>query len=62
MPRMRTINEAYKQLKESDPQTAVTPYHLRQMILNNKIPYIKAGKKYLINYDILIKYLSGGGV
>lgn len=29
MPRMRTIQEAAAELKQSDPNTAVTPYAIR---------------------------------
>ena len=57
MPRMRTIQEAAKELKESDPNTAITPYAIRQMVLNGDIPHIKAGKKRLINMDILEQHL-----
>lgn len=58
MPRMRTIQEAAAELKKNDPNTAVTPYAIRQMVLNNAIPHIKAGKKRLINMDTLEKYLN----
>ena len=60
MPRMRTISEAAAELKELDPNTAVTPYAIKQMVLSGEIPHIKAGKKRLINMDILERYLSGG--
>lgn len=59
MPKMRTIQEAYNELKKSDPETAVTPHAIRQMILSGVLPHIKAGKKYLINIDILNDFLSG---
>ncbi len=58
MARMRTIQEAAAELKKNDPNTAVTPYAIRQMVLNNDIPHIKAGKKRLINMDTLEKYLN----
>lgn len=58
MPRMRTIQEAAAELKKLDPDTAVTAYAIRQMVLNNDIPHIKAGKKRLINMDTLEKYLN----
>ena len=46
MPKIRTIQEAYNELKKSDPETAVTPHAIRQMILSGVLPHIKAGKKY----------------
>lgn len=57
MPRMRTIQEAAKELRETDPNTALTPYAIRQMVIKGTIPCINAGKKRLINMDILEKYL-----
>lgn len=58
MTRMRTIQEAAKELREKDPNTAITPYAIRRMVLSGTIPHIKAGKKRLINMDILERYLS----
>ena len=63
VPRMRTVHEAAEELRKLDAGTAVTEYHIRQLAINNIIPRVKAGKKYLINLDALIAYLanSGGG-
>lgn len=61
MPRMRTIQEAAAELKQSDPNTAVTAYAIRQMVLNGTIPCIYAGKKRLINIDLLEEFLSQKG-
>ncbi len=58
VPRMRTVHEAALELKQLDANTAVTEYHIRQLAINNIIPRVKAGKKYLINLDALIEYLS----
>ena len=58
IPRMRTVHEAAAELKQVDSGTAVTEYHIRQLAINNVIPRVKAGKKYLINLDALIEYLA----
>jgi excisionase family DNA binding protein len=58
LPRMRTVHEAAQELRRMDAGTAVTEYHIRQLAINNRIPRVKAGKKYLINLDALIEYLS----
>lgn len=58
VPRMRTVHEAALELKKLDEGTAVTEYHIRRLAINNIIPRVKAGKKYLINLDALIAYLS----
>ena len=58
LPRMRTVHEATVELRKLDAGTAVTEYHIRQLAINNIIPRVKAGKKYLINLDALIAYLA----
>lgn len=58
IPRMRTINEAADELKALDPHTAISPYHIRRLCLDGVLPRVKAGKKYLINLDILFEYLE----
>lgn len=58
MPRMRTITEAAAELKSADEHTALTPHAIRQLILSGSLPHIKVGKKYLINMDVLEKYLQ----
>lgn len=61
LPRMRTVHEAAEELRRMDEGTAVTEYHIRQLAVNNVIPRVKAGKKYLINLDALIAYLASPG-
>ena len=62
LPRMRTIPETIKLLREYDPETCLTETALRRMVLTNQIPYTRVGKKYLINVDALIRYLSGEAI
>ncbi len=58
MPKMRLISEAYKQLKIEDPNSAITLNGLRCLIKRGEIPSVKIGRKTLINYDVLLEYLS----
>ena len=58
MPRFRTVNDAYKSLKEQDPGTSLTPYFIRMMVMNDEIPTIKAGKKFLLDFDALLEHLE----
>ena len=37
----------------------LTEYRVRQMCINNQVPHIMAGKKYLINRDLFLRYLRG---
>lgn len=58
VPKMRTIKECINEIKELDPHTAVTEYHLRQLTITGVIPRVKAGKKYLVNLDTVLEYLQ----
>lgn len=50
---MLTIREAAAMVE------GLTEYRVRQMCVNKQIPCIMAGKKYLINKDILLDFLRG---
>ena len=56
---IRTIKGAYEEIKAQDPNTDITIYAIRKVVKENKIPYIRSGKKYLINVETLIEYLKG---
>lgn len=58
MPRMRTVKEAAAELKSIDSGTAITEYHIRQLALSGVLPRVQAGRKMLINLDLLIEYLQ----
>lgn len=52
---------AMKSIKEMVELTGLSYMHLRNLCLDNKIVHIRAGKKYLINYDRFCDYLNGIG-
>lgn len=58
IPHMRTVPEAAKELKKMDAHTAVTEYHIRQLALSGVLPRVQAGRKLLINFDLLLEYLA----
>lgn len=53
LPQMETINKTAE-------ITNLPKYFVRQLVLQRKIKYVKAGKKYLVNVDNLIEYLNTG--
>ena len=53
LPQMLTINEAAK-------EAGLKTYFVRQLVLQNKIKYVKSGRKYLINLNSLIGFLNAG--
>lgn len=63
--RLRTIGTAYREIVENDPNTAVTKWLVRKLVVEGVIPSEKAGNKYIIDLDKLESYLdknTGGGV
>lgn len=50
---MLTIKEAAALVE------GLTKYRVRQMCINDQVPHIMAGKKYLINKDLFLRYLRG---
>ena len=60
LARMRTLDGCITELKREDPDTGVTRFALRKMLLAGKIPHVMTGTKYLINYDALIEILAKG--
>ena len=60
LPRMRTIPQAYAELKAIDPNTGVSMRGLRKIIGSGIIPTFEVSpKKILINFDMLLDLLSG---
>ncbi len=55
IPQMKTIKEVSKIV-------GLAEYHVRQLVKQNKINFIRAGKKYLINLESLIDYLNNGEI
>jgi excisionase family DNA binding protein len=51
-PCMLTIDEAAAEVN------GLTKYRIRQMCLDGTLPHIKAGKKYLINKEILFEKIG----
>lgn len=58
---MRSIREAYKEIKAADPQSGIGLAALYRLVDEGVIPYTPVGKKYLIDMDRLEEYLSGSG-
>ena len=52
IPQMVTIKEAAE-------KTGLANFNIRQLCLINKIIHVRAGRKYLINFEKLIEFLNG---
>lgn len=55
VPTMRTMRDAAK-------LTGLSYDCIRKMCLSNKIVYVKAGVKFLVNMEKLVEYLQTGEV
>ena len=55
--RLRTLPNAIEELKKDDPKCDLTKTALRRLVKEEKIPYRKAGNKYLVDVDDLISVL-----
>lgn len=60
MARLRIIREAFKQMMQDDPDTAITLCALRRIVKAGDIPTVQIGRKSLIDYDLLLQYLHMG--
>lgn len=59
--RIRTIKECVEMIRQEDPgNTTITENGLRVLVRQGEIPYRKAGKKTLLNYDIVRDYYLMG--
>lgn len=55
MPRFMTVREIAK-------TGLLSEYCLRRMLREDKLPYIRSGNRYLVNYSLLIEQLNSIGV
>lgn len=58
MDRMRTIDEAYREISNYDPNTSVSKNAIRRLAKSGKIKTVFVGRRILVNLDSLIDYLG----
>lgn len=58
--KLRKIKETITEVKREDPNSSLTEYAIRQMVINGEISHIRRGRKILIDLDELKEYLSSG--
>ncbi len=56
--KLRTINEALKEIKKLDENTSITTHTIRTWVKQNKIKTLCVGKKVLLDFDDLIKLIN----
>lgn len=56
--RLRTIDQAYRELKAMDPDTAISKHYIRSIVLNGQLPHLQIESKRLIDLDDLMTYIE----
>lgn len=59
MLKIRTIKEAYAEIKTNDSNTSLTLSGFRQLVVSGEIPSIRRGNKWLVDMAIVESYFRG---
>ena len=60
-PRLRSIPEAVKELKEEDPKTSITISSVRSLVKEDKISKYPKGRQIQVDLDEIKEYYRNGG-
>ena len=58
----RTIRQCVNEIKQADPETAISEWFVRSLCKSGKVKYLPNGTKSLVNFDSLIEFLRNGEV
>ena len=59
MEKIRTINGAIEEIRRQDPETPLSAGIIRRWIISGALPAVKTGNKYLLNMEVLGRFLEG---
>ena len=59
IPKMRTIKEIIKIMKEADPETAMSERAIRSLATSGELPCVRVGSKILISLEAFNRFLNG---
>lgn len=59
MVKMKTIPQAVKEIRESDPSCYIGETSLRRWVKEGKVKHVKTGATTLVNMESLEEFLSG---
>ena len=62
VPKMRTISQAFDEIKTADTNTALTERALRCAVKRGEIPCVRIGNKCLVSMDAVAAYMAGKSV
>lgn len=58
LPRMRTLPQAVKEMREADPSTSVTLHALRRWVKSGEVQSKKTGKNFLVDLDEVERFMG----
>lgn len=58
LPRIRSMRKAYDEIVANDPETSISYYHFRHLVITGVIPSVKSGQRYLLDMDNVVKAFS----
>ena len=56
--KIKTMETAYQDIKEMDPNTAITKWAIRKAVTEGYVPSRRVGNKYVFNLDALLDYFN----
>ena len=57
--KIRTIPAVYKEIKQMDPDTAISENAIREAVRAKSIPSVKHGNRALVSLGAVLLYFSG---
>lgn len=58
IPRIRTVTECREEIVKLDSDSSISEWYIRQLCESNLVKHFKSGKKMLVNFDDLLRYLN----
>lgn len=58
LPRLRTLDKAYNEIRDLDPHTDISKHFLRVLGIDGSIKTVMCGKKRLFDMDSVYKYFG----
>lgn len=55
---LRSIKKAHDIIRQSDPDTAITVHTIRTWCKQDKVRYLNAGNRILVDIDSLMAYIN----
>ncbi len=57
---IRTVSGVIEELRKEDPDTPISRHALMSWIKSGVLPSVKSGNKYLLDMEVVRKFLAGG--